>query len=79
MDTKSQLDYEAGRNQKQTYLYTNIVEAGYDAESFAQYMQSNRENGMEIDNWSFEDLVTVVHTFRQAHSHQAEQPELSFG
>ena len=66
MDTLAgQEAYEAGREQKQSYLYQNIVEAGYDAELFAQYMQQNREDGLEIDNWSFEDLVAAVTAFTQ--------------
>jgi hypothetical protein len=31
--------YDFEKEKKQTYLYENIVEAGYDAELFAEYMQ----------------------------------------
>ena len=31
--------YNLEKEKKQTYLYENIVEAGYDAELFAEYMQ----------------------------------------
>ena len=43
------------------------MEAGYDAEYFGWYMEQSRENGTEIDNWSFQDLVAAVHSFTQAY------------
>ena len=37
-------DYEEGRRKKQAYLIQNIIEAGYDAPSFALYMEQNKGN-----------------------------------
>ena len=62
MDT---LEYEQGRNEKQAYLIQHIVEAGYDANLFAQFLNSRIEDGVNIDNWSFEGLKQAVNDFLQ--------------
>lgn len=64
------------RKQKQSYLYQHVVEAGYDTESFAQFMNYKKseyfltidlslDDGTNIDKWTYDDLVAVVQEFRQ--------------
>ncbi len=56
---------EAIRATKQTFLYQNIVEHSYDAEQFSDYMMSLKPNGVEIDNWTLEELMKVVEDFKR--------------
>lgn len=67
-------DYEATRVWKQDYLMENIVKQNYDSVAFAAFMQSKKckqlvkyivDDGMSIDNWTFEDLQIAVQEFRQ--------------
>ena len=60
------------RNLKQSYLLENIINVGHDPNDFAQYIESLKRkpqksltgecvaDGMNIDNWTFEDLKEVV-------------------
>ena len=64
---------EEERRVKQTYLRTEILDKGYDAERFVDFMGSLRENGMldhdageDLENWTFEDLRTAVSDFQKA-------------
>lgn len=64
---------EEQRRIKQTYLRTEILDKGYDAERFVDFMGSLRENGIsdghsgeDLENWSFEDLMTAVSDFQKA-------------
>lgn len=53
--------------QKQMYLKEHILTAGYDPNEFGQFMFSQRENGTDIDSWTFEELKTLVDTFQRMH------------
>jgi hypothetical protein len=39
------------------------VDAGHDANLFAQHLDNKIENGVNIDNWTFEGLVDAVNEF----------------
>ena len=50
--------------EKQEYLRINILEKGYNADDFMQYLETLRgDKGLEIENWSKNDLVKAVHEF----------------
>ena len=50
--------------EKQEYLRINILENGYDPDDFMQYLKTLRgEKGLEIKNWSKNDLVKAVQEF----------------
>jgi hypothetical protein len=64
------------RQLKQQYLCTHIVEAGYNTQAFAQYMNSLKckqqkyshsqaclVDGTNIDNWSLDGIKEVVADF----------------
>lgn len=64
------------RQLKQQYLCTHIVEAGYNTQAFAQYMnslkckqqnnshlQARLVDGTNIDNWSLDGIKEVVADF----------------
>jgi hypothetical protein len=60
------LDHERSeRDRKQTYLKNEIVTKGYNKIEFATFMNSQKENGMDIDLWMFDQLVDAVTSFQQ--------------
>jgi hypothetical protein len=47
--------------EKQIYLRTKILEAGYDTEQFVQLLQSRKgEQAADLDLWSFDELKAVI-------------------
>ena len=54
---------------KQEYLRENILEKGYDANLFADYLIAKKgEDGADIGSWSMEDLCKVVQEFIEKQS-----------
>ena len=50
--------------EKQNFLRQNIMEAGYDANSFVEFLISKKgEAGADVGNWSLPDLKNVVNEF----------------
>ena len=55
---------ETDTKEKQEYLRVNILENGYDADEFMQYLKTLKgEKGLEIKNWSKNDLISAVQEF----------------
>jgi hypothetical protein len=55
--------------EKQEYLRQNILEKGYDANLFADYLITKKgEDGADIGSWSMEDLRNVVQEFTEKQS-----------
>ena len=55
--------------EKQAYLRQNILEKGYDANLFADYLITKKgEDGADIGSWSMEDLRNVVQEFTEKQS-----------
>ena len=55
--------------EKQIYLRENILEKGYDANLFANYLiQKKGEEGADIGSWSMNDLQQVVQEFIEKQS-----------
>ena len=55
---------EVSIQEKQEYLRVNILDKGYDANLFADYLiQKKGEVGADISSWSMEDLRQVVQEF----------------
>ena len=49
---------------KQAYLRENVLEMGYDADEFMTFLQTKKgENGLDLNNWSMNELITVVEEF----------------
>jgi len=76
---------EYARSEKQSYLRDNIIEKGYDAAKFVEFMQShkgiylfanaNLEGGDNIDVWTFEELKDIVDQFIQQNPLKPETKE----
>ena len=52
--------------EKQEYLRINILDKGYDGGEFMNYLQTLKgENGLQIENWSKNDLIKAVQEFKR--------------
>ena len=52
--------------EKQEYLRINILEKGYNTEEFMNYLKVLKgEKGLEIQNWSKDDLIKAVYDFKR--------------
>ena len=51
--------------EKQNYLRENIIDQGYDEATFIEYLLKLKgEEGLDIKNWSKNDLIKVVQDFK---------------
>ena len=50
--------------QKQIFLRTNILEKGYDAEEFMNFLQGKKGDlGLDLNNWNIDELSLAVNEF----------------
>ena len=57
---------DATTKQKQNFLRENILEKGYDADEFMEFLESKKgEKGLKIENWTMGELEPVVKEFTQ--------------
>jgi hypothetical protein len=50
---------------KQQYLREQILTLGYNPAHFASYLCRERQDGDDIDNWSFSSLTEVVQKYKK--------------
>ena len=63
--------------QKQLFLRTEIIEKGYSAEEFSNYMGNLRgEAGLDLDTWLFSELQQVVNQFKIQYNQQQSKEQL---
>ena len=55
---------EKEKEEKQNYLIKEIMEKNYDTEKFTDYISKLKENGDNVDNWTFDELKKVVSSFK---------------
>lgn len=61
---------------KQDYLRSQILDKGYNAEKFSEYLAEVAGNkGLELENWTLEELSQVVYTFQS--NNEIENPDQS--
>ena len=51
---------------KQQLLKSEILEKNYDQMKFLQYCMSQKENGDDLNNWTFDELKTCVNNFQDS-------------
>lgn len=51
-------------SEKQEFLRENILEAGYKAETFINFLEAKREDGGNIEVWEMEELNQAVEEFK---------------
>lgn len=65
------------RKKKQNYLIKNIIEEGYDPEAFTEFLHKERDEGENIDNWTIEELETMVVLFKRSENETNEKEKLN--
>ena len=71
-DTNSQmLLYLEEKQKKQNFLIEKVASKGFDTSEFAQFLDTKKENGINIDNWTLEELAVIVVEFTK----QAGDPD----
>jgi hypothetical protein len=50
--------------QKKQYLTEEIINKGYNPNDFINLCQSKKENGDNLENWTFEELRQCVEEFQ---------------
>ena len=73
---------DASQEEKQNYLRENILDKGYDANEFLQFLIDKRgEDAGDVGNWTMKDLQLVVKEFIKLNGGQVEEekkpPKLS--
>ena len=62
--------------EKQKYLVEEIKNKNYDTEQFSDYISQLKENGTDLNNWTFDELKNVVSTFKnKVNSNQLNNQE----
>lgn len=65
MESNIDSDHERNeRERKQTFLKQEIISKGYNKADFATYMNSIKENGVDIDVWTFDEIAEAVENFQ---------------
>ena len=64
------------RQAKQAYLKAEVLDKGYDAELFSDYVTSARGDDLNIDDFKLEELQTMVAAFQMLPDEQTRsEPE----
>jgi len=78
-----EIAYHLERQQKQNFLTEEIANKGFDPVEFAQFIDTKKENGTDIDNWTIPELQAVVYEFQsyygapqQSYPTEADQKQL---
>ena len=58
-----EITYHLERQQKQEFLTVEIANKGFNPVEFAQFIDTKKENGTDIDNWTLQELQDVVYEF----------------
>ena len=62
--------------EKQKYLVDEIMNKNYNAEKFSDYISKLKENGTDLNNWTFDELRKVVSSFKnQENSNELNNEE----
>ena len=70
------MEEDSSIEEKQEYLRDNILNKGYDANSFAEFLISKRgEESEDIGTWSMEDLREAVKEFLENHKIEQNNDE----
>ena len=59
--------------QKQQYLREEIMNKSYDIDEFSEYMSQYKENGLELINWTFDELKEAVKNFKNRNPQKTKE------
>ena len=69
---------EEETQEKQQFLRSEILEAGYNPGNFAVFLGKKRQNGDDIDNWSMRSLTEVVKEYKVLNPEPTDDDEASY-
>ena len=61
--------------EKQNYLRSEIIDKNYDAEEFSDFVKQYKENGSDLNNWTFDELKEAVAKFKNKGNNQSKEEE----
>ena len=64
---------------KQELLKTEIIDKNHDKQAFLDFCISKKENGDDLDCWTYEELKAIIEdfkTFQNQENHKQEKEEL---
>ena len=62
---------------KQDYLKSEIIDKNLEPSKFLEFCTSQKENGDDLNNWTFEELKTCVKNFNESLNKEAQQKQSS--
>lgn len=62
-------------NQKQQYLRDEIMNKSYDIDEFSEYMSQYKDNGLDLMNWTFDELKEAVYKFKNQNKIKSKEEE----
>ena len=68
-------DNQQNMEQKQQYLREEILNKNYDIEEFSEFMSQYKENGLDLMNWTFDELKDAVKKFKSNNIVQTKEDE----
>ena len=60
---------------KQELLKSEIIAKNYDGQKFLEYCINLKENGDDMNNWTYDELKSVVQNFIASTDHSAAKEE----
>jgi len=62
--------------QKQKYLRDEILSQNYDADEFSEFLSQYKENGLDLSNWTFDELKDAVQKFKNKNKGEDDDEKL---
>ena len=60
-------------SKKQNLLQTEIIEKNYDKTAFINFCMSKKDNGDDLNNWTYEELTQIVKEFVKFHNQESNE------
>ena len=62
--------------QKQKYLRDEILSKNYDADEFSEFISHYKENGLDLSNWTFDELKDAVEKFKNKNKGEDDEKSI---
>jgi sorting nexin-7/30/sorting nexin-8 len=60
-------------SKKQNLLQAEIIEKNYDKTAFINFCMSKKDNGDDLNNWTYEELTQIVKEFVKFHNQESNE------
>ena len=67
---------DTDRTGKQDYLRKEVILKGYKHDVFEAFIRDKKPDGLDVDNWTFDEIKAVVKLFKETHQPTEEVTEL---